>query len=178
MEIIGLLIRNLADLDGLLRIGANDGTWWFHSPLSCCVVEGDIEAATLLLQSRANPNSVIFSIGWQQPTTALDTAAYHGRLDVTQLLLKVGGLSARPGTTGYEGSIMIATEEGHAAVAELIRQHTCLNEEQFKEDPGLCATHQLMVSHLKESADVAAEKFASFSKESSDRICREGDTYR
>ncbi|KAI3391277.1 hypothetical protein diail_7636 [Diaporthe ilicicola] len=55
--------------------------------------------------------------------TALDQAASNGRMDMVKLLLNYNALSHYRGETGYDGAILAAEEDGHLAVADLIRQH-------------------------------------------------------
>ncbi|KAL1869151.1 hypothetical protein Daus18300_005688 [Diaporthe australafricana] len=54
---------------------------------------------------------------------ALDLAAGNGRIDMVKLLLNCNALSHRRGETGYDGAIYEAEEQGHLAIADLIRQH-------------------------------------------------------
>lgn len=55
--------------------------------------------------------------------TPLDLAAENGRLDMVKLLLSCNALSHRRGEDGYDGAIFLAEQNGHLAVADLIREH-------------------------------------------------------
>ncbi len=56
--------------------------------------------------------------------TALDFAARVGRLDIAQLLLNAGGISARPGESGYDGALNDAERRGFWTIADVIRSHS------------------------------------------------------
>lgn len=56
--------------------------------------------------------------------SALDIAAEFGGIEMVKLLLNCNALSDTRGETGYDGAINLAIEEGHLAVADLVRQHT------------------------------------------------------
>ena len=56
---------------------------------------------------------------------------------MVQLLLNVGALSSYRGRTGCAGAIQVAKQEGHAAVAELIRSHVRNRTEMREEFPWL-----------------------------------------
>ncbi|KAK7967871.1 uncharacterized protein PG986_002148 [Apiospora aurea] len=55
---------------------------------------------------------------------AVDFAAGGGHLDMVQLLVDAGGLSANPGVTGLDGAMLGAKEEGHNGILEYTQQHT------------------------------------------------------
>lgn len=117
-------------------------------PLYTCASTGDVEIAAILLQNGAKPNSIS---SFTEPKTALDVAAGSGRLDMVQLLLKVGGLSVETGLSGYDGAIQSATNSGYGAVAELIKRHVCHNEQQFELCPELRRNHQAIIICLQEA---------------------------
>ncbi|KAJ8133323.1 hypothetical protein O1611_g291 [Lasiodiplodia mahajangana] len=105
--------------------GTDDFGW--YTPLSCAASSGNLNVASLLLGKGANVNATCRSYG-RNEWTALDAAASKGRLDMVQLLLGMGGLSADRGTTGVDGAIRAATEEGHYGVAEFLQQRRQSNE--------------------------------------------------
>lgn len=61
----------------------------------------------------------------QEGRMALDGAAEHGRIDIVQLLLNFRAACMMPGLTGYKSAISFAEENGHIAVADLLRNHIC-----------------------------------------------------
>ncbi|KAL2211227.1 ankyrin [Sarocladium strictum] len=137
---------------------------WFEPPLFYCALLGSLEVATILMQKGANPNMVWVqshhSTGHEElwthvASTALDTSASMNRLDMSQLLLKAGGLSADPGTTGYDGAIKNATEAGFRAITDLIRQHLYEIEENFRDLKGYRGQHQHEINVVQtEAADL------------------------
>lgn len=91
------------------------------SLLCSCVEHGDLEMAVLLVQHGADPNRFPYTSPWEiDARLPLDVAAEHGRLDITQYLLNVGALSARPGSTGFQGAL---DDAKNPAIRELIQQH-------------------------------------------------------
>lgn len=90
---------------------------YMHRALSCSAWMGDLEVAALLLSEGANINAT------DSNGTALDKAAWQGRLDMVKFLLNANALSSVRGTTGYGGAIQRAEEDGNLAVADLIREH-------------------------------------------------------
>jgi len=117
---------NIAIIKMLLEKGANvsltrsDG--W--DALIAAADGGSFDAAKLLLQAKADPNSASKPLGW----TALHAAAARGDLDMCHLLLE-SGAEIRP-TSDFikEGSDGLAVQspthvaafEGHARVLELL----------------------------------------------------------
>lgn len=53
--------------------------------------------------------------------TALEGAAEHGRLDMVQLLINAGADSHLPGRQRYRTAATLAVQEGHIAVANILR---------------------------------------------------------
>lgn len=51
---------------------------------------------------------------------SLDLAAYHGRLDMVQLLLNAGAISGHPDITPYDGAIKSAQFNGHHTIVRLL----------------------------------------------------------
>ena len=84
--------------------------------LALAAEAGDLELARLLLGQGAVINAL------SGTGTALDEAAYSGRLDMVKFLLNSNALSSTPGANGYVGAISIAERSGYLAVADLIRQ--------------------------------------------------------
>jgi ankyrin repeat protein len=137
---------------------------WFHAPLLNCAVTGSLEATTLLLQNGANPNIImVWSAKRVQARFSqlrehlvmvpLDVSVEMDRLDMTQLLLKVGAFSSNPGRTGYDGAISIAINRGHRALADVIRQHMCDLEVLFNEKPSLRQGHQHRIDAVQREVD-------------------------
>jgi ankyrin repeat protein len=121
-----------------------------YIPLQACAIKGDVETASLLLQHGADPNTLCY--GWSGRdtfVTALDLAAGLGRIDMIQLLLKAGGLSHMPGSTGYDRLIASSSLERQPAVVKLIREHILFNERGFKENPGFRCRHQSMINQVE-----------------------------
>lgn len=122
-RLLDFLIESGADanaLPGLLMMTA----------LQYCAGNGDLRKAASLIQHGADPNGYpcLLQAGlWStvpEHYSALDAAASRGRLDMTQYLLNVGALSAKPGETGFEGAIEIARRERRWAVADAIQMHS------------------------------------------------------
>lgn len=104
-----------------------------QTALQATAAEGDLAAAKLLLLH--NPMADVNAPPCQGKKTVLDgsiplelgtpldLAAKNGRLDMVKLLLSCNALSHRRGEDGYDGAIFLAEQEGHLAVADLIREH-------------------------------------------------------
>lgn len=54
---------------------------------------------------------------------AIDLAAFYSRLDMVHFLAAAGARSSRPGSTGFDGAIEIATREENFAIARLLQEH-------------------------------------------------------
>ncbi|KAK6953180.1 hypothetical protein Daesc_005480 [Daldinia eschscholtzii] len=111
IDLIQFLIAKGAD------INAPDGTPRRFTSLQRAAARGNVEVLLLLLREGADVNK------YSRHESALDVAAYYGRLDAVHLLLDVGGLSAAWGLNGFAGAISSAEAEGHFSVARLIRRH-------------------------------------------------------
>ncbi|KAI0188892.1 ankyrin repeat-containing domain protein [Xylaria flabelliformis] len=114
MDLVKLLINQGADVNAP---AAQD---YGMTALQIAAIYGDIELALVLLEHGANPNAPPARF---RGHCALDAAALQGRLDMVDLLLSAAAHSYHRGQSGYEGAIGLATENGHFAVADLIREH-------------------------------------------------------
>lgn len=150
----------------LLDKGASiDGADHFSTPLQHCAELGDIANASLLVQRGAKLNicsPVERHLGYTLES-ALDKAAWNGRLDMTRYLLGLGALSACPGSTGYEGALKKAHHEPfhshrdqkHVVVAKLIESHSNKLAKLFEQDPRMFAIREAGIqqhkSHIKQT---------------------------
>ena len=156
MDLIRNLIQHGADINGGDK--PSKRPWWC-TPLQACAGEGDVETASLLLQHGADPNALCYRSNTRDKfLTALDLAARSGRMDMVQLLLKAGGLSHKPGSTGYDGCIAWSKLNGKHAVVELVRQHILVNERGFQENPGFRRRHQSMINQVRRGARMLRER--------------------
>lgn len=103
-----------------------------RTALQAAAAQGDLAAAKLLLlhnpmaDVNAPPCQELVTPAGRIPLelgTPLDLAAKNGRLDMVKLLLSGNALSHRRGENGYDGAIFLAEQEGHLAIADLIREH-------------------------------------------------------
>ncbi|KAJ4404836.1 hypothetical protein N0V82_010419 [Gnomoniopsis sp. IMI 355080] len=83
---------------------------------------GELQVAVLLVKHGADVNAP------SRDGTALDLAAFYGRLDTVKFLLNIGAVSGRMGTTGYDGAIQAAEKEGSFVVADMIRYHAACDQ--------------------------------------------------
>lgn len=122
LNIINLLVTHGANVNAApARRGG-------QTALQVAAGRGYLEVTMLLLSSDLSadvnmPPCKYPPPPWSTYHIALDLAAQEGRLDTVKLLLNNNALSGRPGLTGYDGAIQAAEEQGHLAVAELIREH-------------------------------------------------------
>lgn len=114
MTICDLLLSSGADVNAApaRRVGI--------TALQGAVAAGDLELVAILVRDGARVNAPPAIFG-RHSYSALDFAAYSGRLDIAKLLLDGNALSENRGTTGYDGAIKHAEKAGHHAVASLIR---------------------------------------------------------
>ncbi|KAI0111515.1 hypothetical protein F4814DRAFT_422707 [Daldinia grandis] len=103
-------------------VNAHAESIYSNTPLRIAASNGDMEVAFLLIQGGADVN-VPPRVSYTEPCFALDKAAFFGRLDMVQFLLSLGALSHQQGRTGYDGAIHDAEQQGHFAIADLIRQY-------------------------------------------------------
>ncbi|CAG9942059.1 unnamed protein product [Clonostachys rosea f. rosea IK726] len=132
----------------LIEKGANVNAAPAHYGVTAIMASaghGNIELATVLLAHGADPNIYPWQVT-SVPYAALDLA--HGSCDMTKLLLNAGALSSHRGTTGYEGALWLAEDEGHNAVADIIRDHMLQKEEQFRTKSELRNFHNAVVNKL------------------------------
>ncbi|KAK2599652.1 hypothetical protein N8I77_011387 [Diaporthe amygdali] len=115
-------------LDYGADVNAAPARTWGMTALQETARGGDIAIAKLLLSR--HPMADVNAPQCQRVPdeddsgNALEFAAQNGRIDMVKLLLSYNALSYHRGETGYDGAILVAEEEGHVAVADLIRQHT------------------------------------------------------
>ena len=140
----------------LLERGARiDGDGHHSTPLQECAALGDIVNASLLAQHGANPNICsIRPFEGGNLMCALDSAAHNGRLDMTRYLLGLGALSARPGSTGYEGAVEEAFSKRrgygrYEAVAMLIESHSRELARQFEQEPEILVCREAGIEQHK-----------------------------
>lgn len=111
MRICRLLINQGADVNSAPAAEMD-------TALGFAATSGDLELAALLLREGAEINAT-----GGESRTALDQAAFHGRLDMVKFLLNANALSSVRGATGYDGAIDNAEELGNSPIADLIREH-------------------------------------------------------
>lgn len=98
---------------------------------------GLMNVAGLLLDHGADVNALsgfcpsFYDIRPFRFMRALDLAAQSSRLDMVYFLVASGARSCRPGRTGFDGAIEIATLMGNFAVSRLLQEHA----ESRSEDP-------------------------------------------
>lgn len=91
--------------------------------------QGLMNVAGLLLDHGADVNALSGYLGpsWDFSRLtfmrALDLAARDSRLDMVHFLVAAGARSCKPGSTGFEGAIEVATHKRNFAVARLLREH-------------------------------------------------------
>ena len=111
MELVTFLLDNGAEINA--EAGLERGL----TALQGAAIQGHMDLACLLLERGANVNA---RLAMEHGRTALEGAAEHGRLDMVQFLLNFGGKDTEG---GYDEAVELAEDEGHWAVADLIRNH-------------------------------------------------------
>lgn len=139
-DIVNFLIEKGADVNAAPAHGSGGLT-----AIMAAVFSGNIELVIVLLAHGADPNIYPWALTLA-PYAALDLA--YGSCDMTKLLLNAGALSSHRGSTGYEGALWTAEDEGYNAVADIIRDHMLQKEEQFRTQPELRAFHNAVVHRL------------------------------
>lgn len=168
MAFVGELVQRGINVNAAVcfdnQYAYDGGTW---TPLFLCGLVGDLATADLLLREQGDPNMPSFfrdllcpdcvganpRIGPRSETewvwtvsTPLDAAVACQRLDMTQLLLKHGAISGRPGNTGYER----VTMESRGAIREMIYQHLGANRTLFEQSDINSKNHQAEIDRLRE----------------------------
>jgi hypothetical protein len=93
--------------------------------LQGAAIRGSLNVACVLLDYGADvntvsANSVLLSL---KVGSALDYAAAGGALDMVQLLKDAGGRSAHPGSSGFDGAMLIAKSYQHFGIVEFLEEH-------------------------------------------------------
>ncbi|KAI0602096.1 hypothetical protein F4775DRAFT_581856 [Biscogniauxia sp. FL1348] len=140
MEVINFLLSRGADVNAPAA-DEFDG----FTALQITAMYGDLKTAELLLRHGADPNA---PSSYRTRQSALDVASGRGRLDMVKFLLNAAALSYDCGGTGFDGSIRLAEESRHFAVAGLIRTHAADNTKLFLEIPFLASIHEAAVSQM------------------------------
>jgi ankyrin repeat protein len=183
-DLLPLLIARGADITA-----AGPHGW---GPLHACASSGDLNNTLLLLEHGADPTLIgtrISPMTWSSASffTALDSAVFRRRLDITHVLLKAGGLSARPGSSGYEGALMLAESEKLFAIAQVIRDHVVAMAEELDSRPDLLRQHeermQQQISRCAEAENRWEEavrrwqdQISASNRHDEDLTCDAGDT--
>jgi ankyrin repeat protein len=111
-DIVDLLLLNGADVNA--PPAARGGV----TALQGAAIQGDIQVVRMLLACKADVNE---APALEEGRTAVEGAAEHGRLEMIRLLLSVGA-KADP-VSGFLRAIELAEENGHLALADLLREH-------------------------------------------------------
>jgi ankyrin repeat protein len=115
LELVEFLLGNGADVNA--EAGIDGGL----TALQGAAIRGHLKIALLLLDAGADVNA---DPAEKDGRMALDGAAEHGRLDMVQLLLNANAKSEEEGEPGYGTAVELAEENGHFAVAELLKSHS------------------------------------------------------
>ncbi|CAG9983596.1 unnamed protein product [Clonostachys byssicola] len=140
-KIVNLLINNGANINAEPEDGG-------LTAIMVSASQGDVELAAVLLAHGADPNLHVTRRLGRYPQSTLDIATR--RCDMIKLLLDAGALSARRGSTGYEGAILDAEKYGNHVVARILREHIEKQEEQFHIRPELRACHSAVMKKMDE----------------------------
>lgn len=111
-ELMVLLINNGADINA--PAGQHGGI----TALQGAALTGNIKIVMLLIDMGADINA---PPSRHEGRMALDGAAEHGHLDTVQLLLTFKAECMVPGGSGYNSAIGFAEENGHFAIADILR---------------------------------------------------------
>jgi ankyrin repeat protein len=112
MELVQFLLEKGADVNATPAVHGG------ITALQGAAISGDIMLAKLLLDKGADVNAAPSFI---EGRYAIEGAAEHGRLDTVQLLLNAGARGNVFHRTGFEYAIELAEENGHFAIADVLR---------------------------------------------------------
>jgi ankyrin repeat protein len=111
-ELVALLINRGADINALAA--DLEGL----TALQGAALMGNLRIAILLVENDAIINA---PPSRKEGRMALDGAAEYGRLDTVQFLLTFGAKCMEPGRSGYDSAIKFAEDNGHFAIADVLR---------------------------------------------------------
>jgi ankyrin repeat protein len=111
-ELIHFLLDRGAD------VNAEAGLECGVTALQAAAITGDIKIVELLISKGAEVNA---KASFEEGRYAIEGAAEHGRLDTVKMLLNAGAMGNLELGTGFEYAIELAEENGHFAVANLLR---------------------------------------------------------
>jgi len=111
-ELVNFLLEQGAD------INAEAGLRCGVTALQAAAITGDLKLVELLISRGANVNAMP---SFEEGRYAIEGAAEHGRLDTVKLLLNAGATGNCHLGTGFEYAIELAEENGHFAVAHLLK---------------------------------------------------------
>ena len=135
-NIIDLLLLYGAD------VNAPPATRGGVTALQGAAIRGDFQAVRMLLANEADVNA---APALEEGRTAVEGAAEYGRLEMMRLLLSIGA-KAHP-VLGFLRAIKLAEENGHLALADLLREHEIATRlcDTMKESPAQPWLTQRMV---------------------------------
>lgn len=110
------LVKFLLDRGAL--VNAEAGLRCGVTALQAAAMTGDIKLVELLISRGADVNAMA---SFEDGRYAIEAAAEHGRLDTVKLLLNAGAKGNCHLGTGFENSIYLAEENGHFALASLLK---------------------------------------------------------
>lgn len=105
-------------LDRGANVNAEAGLRCGVTALQAAAITGDIKTVELLISKGADVNAMA-SFG--EGRYAIEGAAEHGRLDTVKMLLNAGAKGNVHRGTGFTDAIELAEENGHFAVANLLK---------------------------------------------------------
>lgn len=102
-----------------------------YTALQYAVARGSMNVVGLLLDYEADVNAIsgihkgppfVDDILWTF-IRAIDIAVWNSGLDMVHFLIAAGARSSRPGLTGFDGAVKLATSERHFAITALLLKH-------------------------------------------------------
>ncbi|KAK4446190.1 ankyrin [Podospora aff. communis PSN243] len=111
-ELIHFLLDRGAD------VNAEAGLEYGVTALQAAAITGDIKIVELLISKGAEVNAMA---SLEEGRYAIEGAAEHGRLDTVKMLLNAGARGNLELGTGFDYAIELAEENGHFAVANLLK---------------------------------------------------------